>query len=315
MLLLQYLSLRVLQVCDHVGTRTQHECVLKFLQLPIQDPYLTDDAKASGEGGAKEVLGPLAYQPVPFSQTGNPVMSTVAFLASVVDPQVAAAATKAAMAEFSKLKEDVPPLVSEAHLKNVAAMAEKTGNVDGSVGLLKSGLAPQDMKDEDEKMDISEKSDDPTSSTATDPTTDQAKTEIDKGVQTAAASALAAAAVKAKHLAQIEERRIKSLVAQLVETQMKKLEMKLRHFDELEQIMDKERESLEYQRHQLILERQAFHMDQLKYLENRAKHEAHTRMTSAGTLPAGLPPGFEVTGPPQPTPQVQIASQDGKISN
>lgn len=47
-----------------------------------------------------------------------------------------------------------------------------------------------------------------------------------------------------QHLATIEERRIKSLVAQLVETQLKKLEMKLRHFDELEQIMDKEREGV-----------------------------------------------------------------------
>ncbi|CAI2353236.1 unnamed protein product [Caenorhabditis sp. 36 PRJEB53466] len=299
------------KVCDHVGTRTQQECVLKFLQLPIQDPYLTEDSKGPGDGGAKEVLGPLAFQPVPFSQTGNPVMSTVAFLASVVDPQIAAAATKAAMEEFSKMKEEIPPLVSEAHEKNVAAMAEKTGTVDGSIGLLKCGIAPQDQQESEEKMDTAEKQEEGESSSSGIPTTAQAKSDIDKGVQAAAASCLAAAAVKAKHLAQIEERRIKSLVAQLVETQMKKLEMKLRHFDELEQIMDKERESLEYQRHQLILERQAFHMDQLKYLENRAKHEAHTRMTAAGNLPAGLPPGFEVTGPPQPTPQVQVNSQEG----
>ena len=38
----------------------------------------------------------------------------------------------------------------------------------------------------------------------------------------------------------------------LVETQMKKLEIKLRHFEELETIMDRERETLEYQRQQLI---------------------------------------------------------------
>ena len=47
-----------------------------------------------------------------------------------------------------------------------------------------------------------------------------------------------------KHLASVEERKIKSLVALLVETQMKKLEIKLRHFEELEAIMDKERESV-----------------------------------------------------------------------
>lgn len=50
------------------------------------------------------VLGPLAYQPIPFSKTGNPVMSTVAFLASVVDPRIASKATRAAMDEFAAIK-------------------------------------------------------------------------------------------------------------------------------------------------------------------------------------------------------------------
>ncbi|CAD6190004.1 unnamed protein product [Caenorhabditis auriculariae] len=291
------------KVCDHVGTRTQDECILRFLQLPIQDPYLNEDDGGNGESGP--VLGPLSYQPVPFSQSGNPVMSTVAFLASAVDPRVAAAATKGALEEFSKLKEEIPPLVLEAHVKNVQAHADKTGFVDGTVGLSKSGIAATDeeaKQEDEERMDTTESNRKTTSA--------EARGAIKEAVQAAAATALGAAAVKAKHLALIEERRIKSLVAQLVETQMKKLEMKLRHFDELEQIMDKEREALEYQRQQLILERQAFHMDQLKYLENRAKHEAHTRMTAAGTLPAGLPPGFEVTGPPQPTPQTIPSSQD-----
>ncbi|CAL2034329.1 unnamed protein product [Caenorhabditis brenneri] len=288
------------KVCDHVGTRTQHECVLRFLQLPIQDPYLTETG--SGGGGAREILGPLAFQPVPFSQAGNPVMSTVAFLASVVDPQVAAAATKAAMEEFSKMNLDVPPMVAEAHEKNVAAMAEKTGVIDGSVGLTKSGLKPMDDDNDNgegpsERMDTSDGI----------PTTEQAKTDINRDVQTAAASALAAAAVKAKHLANVEERRIKALVAQLVETQMKKIEMKIRHFEELEQIMDKERESLEYQRIQLIVERQAFHEDQLKFLESRAKYDAHFRMVNSGVFPARLPVGFELWENCKPTPTVPDA--------
>lgn len=76
------------KVSEHVGSRTQDECILHFLRLPIEDPYL-ENSEAS--------MGPLAYQPVPFSQSGNPVMSTVAFLASVVDPRVASAAAKAAL--------------------------------------------------------------------------------------------------------------------------------------------------------------------------------------------------------------------------
>ena len=47
-----------------------------------------------------------------------------------------------------------------------------------------------------------------------------------------------------QHLAAVEERKIKSLVALLVETQMKKLEIKLRHFEELEAIMDRERDAV-----------------------------------------------------------------------
>ena len=76
------------KVCEHVGSRTQDECILHFLRLPIEDPYLNQPEYGGG------ALGPLAYQPVPFSQAGNPIMSTVAFLASVVDPRVAAAGAK-----------------------------------------------------------------------------------------------------------------------------------------------------------------------------------------------------------------------------
>ena len=90
------------KICEHVGSRTQDECILHFLRLPIEDPYLE---KADG------ALGPLAFQPIPFSNSGNPVMSTVAFLASIVDPRIASAATKSAMAEFAKIKDEVPNMI------------------------------------------------------------------------------------------------------------------------------------------------------------------------------------------------------------
>jgi len=102
------------KVCEHVGSRTQDECILQFLRLPIEDPYLE-----GGEFSSASALGPLAYQPVPFSKAGNPIMSTVAFLASVVDPRIALAATKTAMDEFSKIKEEVPTGLLNAHLKHV----------------------------------------------------------------------------------------------------------------------------------------------------------------------------------------------------
>ncbi|XP_034729427.1 SWI/SNF complex subunit SMARCC1 isoform X2 [Etheostoma cragini] len=342
------------KVSEHIGSRTQDECILHFLRLPIEDPYM-ESTEAS--------LGPLAYQPIPFSQSGNPVMSTVAFLASVVDPRVASAAARAALEEFSRVREEVPAELVEAHVKKVQEAARSTGKVDPAFGLESSGIAgtaPEEpektetpeaekidtdtdsqqadkaeLKDEAEKpSESAEKSDkieatekvkkegseaserDEESEeggeakTASDKDKDEAmetssseqekdkeekaateegdekrkKLEHDIGegnIATAAAAALASAATKAKHLAAVEERKIKSLVALLVETQMKKLEIKLRHFEELETIMDREKEALELQRQQLLTERQAFHMEQLKYAEMKARQQMEQQAAAA----------------------------------
>merc|ERR1712032_602466 len=145
------------------------------------------------------------------------------------------------------------------------------------VGLEKSGIAGTEKEDEEkEKMETDEKkevkkeegeegedkkakaekekkgeekkSEKKAEEAVKKPETAKDRLIKDGQLQGAASAALASAAVKAKHLAAVEERKIKSLVALLVETQMKKLEIKLRHFEELETIMDREREALEYQR-------------------------------------------------------------------
>ncbi|XP_050780606.1 SWI/SNF complex subunit SMARCC2 isoform X7 [Gopherus flavomarginatus] len=345
------------KVSEHVGSRTQDECILHFLRLPIEDPYL-EDSEAS--------LGPLAYQPIPFSQSGNPVMSTVAFLASVVDPRVASAAAKSALEEFSKMKEEVPTALVEAHVRKVEEAAKVTGKADPAFGLESSGIAgttsdeperieesgadetradtqPVEEKkelkepreggveeevkeklgeapkkeeekgregdsEESEKGDgdsMAEKEKEPKDGQEEVPkdlaeAEGERKTKVERDIgegnlSTAAAAALAAAAVKAKHLAAVEERKIKSLVALLVETQMKKLEIKLRHFEELETIMDREREALEYQRQQLLADRQAFHMEQLKYAEMRARQQHFQQMHQQQQQqpPPPLPPGSQ----------------------
>merc|ERR1712110_90747 len=134
----------------------------------------------------------------------------------------------------------------------------------------------------------------------------------DGQLQGAAAAALSSAAVKAKHLAAVEERKIKSLVALLVETQMKKLEIKLRHFEELETIMDRERETLEFQKQQLIHERQQFHLEQLRAAEFRARAAAQQQLAREGTQPgtgsAGVQPSNQPTLPPPTQPQSEIVT-------
>ncbi|XP_070174621.1 SWI/SNF complex subunit SMARCC2-like isoform X2 [Littorina saxatilis] len=369
------------KVCEHVGSRTQDECILQFLRLPIEDSFLEDEL--GDHGGA---LGPLAYQPVPFSQSGNPIMSTVAFLASVVDPRVASAAAKAALDEFSRMKDEVPPTLVDAHTKMVTEASKAGKEVTPEFGLSETGIAgttaepseegvkteenkdekkeesaekkeekskeeametdskvetkkeegekeeekkeeerekkddaekekeetkedkpEEEKKDKEEPASTEAKKDDKAETSDAAPAkpseedkkeTTETKEEKKEGeitdmtvavatkdraganIATAAAAALSAAAVKAKHLAAVEERKIKSLVALLVETQMKKLEIKLRHFEELETIMDREREALEYQRQQLLQERQQFHLEQIRAAEYRARQIAMTQLAA-----------------------------------
>ena len=74
----------------------------------------------SAEGGSGENGVSLSVDPpLPFSKAGNPLMTTVAFLASVVSPQVASAAAKAAIEEFSTLKDKVPQHLVDAHVEKV----------------------------------------------------------------------------------------------------------------------------------------------------------------------------------------------------
>ncbi|NWR24495.1 SMRC1 protein, partial [Emberiza fucata] len=341
------------KVSEHVGSRTQDECILHFLRLPIEDPYL-EDSEAS--------LGPLAYQPVPFSH-----------------PQDVSFCVSCPPEEFSRVREEVPLELVEAHVKKVQEAARASGKVDPTYGLESSCIAgtgpeePEKMDGaEEEKMETeaegqpaekveskaesepeegekvpegeSERSVDkePESEGAAEPKTEEKEAEENKenvdgskdkeaeagkkkveheisegNVATAAAAALASAATKAKHLAAVEERKIKSLVALLVETQMKKLEIKLRHFEELETIMDREKEALEQQRQQLLTERQNFHMEQLKYAELRARQQMeqqhsqnpqqpHQHPSGPGITPLGAPahPGLLPHQQPPPYPMM-----------
>uniref|UniRef100_A0A671SV22 SWI/SNF complex subunit SMARCC1-like n=1 Tax=Sinocyclocheilus anshuiensis TaxID=1608454 RepID=A0A671SV22_9TELE len=278
------------KVSEHVGSRTQDDCILHFLRLPIEDPYL-ENSEAS--------MGPLAYQPVPFSQSGNPVMSTVAFLASVVDPRVASAAAKAALEEFSRAREEAPPEIFSASFHKTQQLGH---NFDPAFILQMGSIAGLDP-DHSEKTGThltfflyfleGERGEESTAEESFDMGLTQGDGEgmkrrvalevVEGNIATAAAAALASAATKAKHLAAVEERKIKSLVALLVETQMKKLEIKLRHFEELETIMDREKEALEQQRQQLLSERQNFHLEQVKYAEMKARQNVEQQQQTGAT--------------------------------
>uniref|UniRef100_A0A8C3QU37 SWI/SNF related, matrix associated, actin dependent regulator of chromatin subfamily c member 1 n=1 Tax=Cyanoderma ruficeps TaxID=181631 RepID=A0A8C3QU37_9PASS len=319
------------KVSEHVGSRTQDECILHFLRLPIEDPYL-ENSDASKE---------LRYLRIPF---------VPCFTCTLMRENVTAFAAK----EFSRVREEVPLELVEAHVKKVQEAARASGKVDPTYGLESSCIAgtgpdePEKMGEsashgmlqlgfpwafplsqdkpqihlqqemEEKEAEENKENVDGSKDKEAEAGKKKVEHEISEGnVATAAAAALASAATKAKHLAAVEERKIKSLVALLVETQMKKLEIKLRHFEELETIMDREKEALEQQRQQLLTERQNFHMEQLKYAELRARQQMeqqhsqnpqqpHQHPSGPGMNPLGAPahPGLLPHQQPPPYPMM-----------
>lgn len=242
------------KVAEHVGSRTQDECILHFLRLPIEDSFLD-----------KLPTGPLNFQPVAFSKSGNPVLSIIAFLASIVDPKVVSVATESAMKLYNKMKdEEIPHQVVEEHLKRIRE-CKIEGNFDPTFRLEESGIYGTGPN---ESIQIENEE------------TSEIKVEGDtqKDIEKAAVQALVAAALKAKKLADVEEQKMKGLIQLLIETQMKKFELKLQQFKELELMLVKEKESLEYQKQQLITERQSFHLEQLEVAEQRAKQQAQLKI-------------------------------------
>ncbi|KAK7411064.1 hypothetical protein VNO78_02432 [Psophocarpus tetragonolobus] len=74
-------------------------------------------------------------------------------------------------------------------------------------------------------------------------------------VRAATATALGAAAARAKLLADQEDREIEHLVATIIEAQIEKLQHKVKHFDDLELLMEKEHDEIENLKDSILTER------------------------------------------------------------
>lgn len=208
------------EIADYVGTRTREECVVKFLQLEIEDKYIDTEPTVNGSTGLG-LLG-TAGGHVPFNQADNPVMSVVGFLANITDPAVAAAAAGKSVDAMKrsmrqKLDKDYGATESESKEKNGDAM----------------------------EIDIRHESTTTTTTTTTSSTT-------------LATASLGATAARAAALATHEEREMTRLVSAVVNTTLQKLDLKLQQFNEMEAIIQAERRELERGRQQLFLDRLTF---------------------------------------------------------
>ncbi|RDB27839.1 SWI/SNF and RSC complexes subunit ssr2, partial [Hypsizygus marmoreus] len=217
---------------EHVGTRSAQQCIRKFLELPIEDPYLNTEAS----------MGPLRFGRIPFDQADNPVMSVVAFLAGVVGPGVAAEAAKTALHELtggSKVESDVKE--------------EKT---------IEDASEKEKEKQDDDRMDEDE-AEGSTSKHSTPAPGVSEGVDVKKPTHTlphsqvvrAADLALKASGKAARALAEAEDNQIRKGLASLIKLTLTKLELKMTQFEELEDILEEERRGLESAKMALVNER------------------------------------------------------------
>ncbi|KAH0286523.1 SWIRM-domain-containing protein [Aureobasidium namibiae CBS 147.97] len=222
------------QIATHVGSRTREECVLKFLQLEIEDKYLEGEDTVDG---ASNNLGFLSNGRVPFSQADNPVMSVMSFLAGLADPTVAAVAAGKTVEQMRK------QLRSNLEKESAVTDTEKETSAE----------QPEASKDDD-SMEVDDKPTTEKQSASPKPLKEEAKDTA----SSPATLALSLTAARSSALASHTERHVSSLVSSAVNLHMQKLELKLQQFDEMETLLQTERRDLERQRQRLFFDRLQF---------------------------------------------------------
>ncbi|KMT19977.1 hypothetical protein BVRB_1g000020 isoform A [Beta vulgaris subsp. vulgaris] len=224
-------------IAEHVGTKSKAQCILHFLRLPVEDGLLEKVEVPSSYGDTNGLSkdtnnslylnencipsGPHDHNSdseikFPFVNSENPVMTLVAFLASAVGPRVAAACAHASL----------------------AALSEDDGSLHGN--RMDSDDGPVEMRNSNQQKDN---------------VNAEASILSTEKVKFAAKAGLTAAAVKAKLFADHEEREIQRLSASIINHQLKRLELKLKQFAEVETLLMKECEQVEKARQRLAGER------------------------------------------------------------
>ncbi|KAJ6405349.1 hypothetical protein OIU84_013331 [Salix udensis] len=230
------------EIAEHVGTKSKAQCILHFLRLPVEDgllenievprmskppsPFTRDDSRrphSSSNGSCLQSAD--AENRLPFANSGNPVMALVAFLAYAVGPRVAAACAHASLAALSEDNrmdsERLHGREGSFHGEVANSIQQKEDDHRGSRGQNGAEIAPLSAEK----------------------------------AKAAAKAGLAAAATKAKLFADHEEREIQRLSANIINHQLKRLELKLKQFAEVETFLMRECEQVEKTRQWCAAER------------------------------------------------------------
>ncbi|KAI9341039.1 SWIRM domain-containing protein [Zopfochytrium polystomum] len=222
------------KVSKHVGTRSREQCIYKFLEIPIEAPFY----HGPNEKRTESSLGAFQFLDTPYSAADNPVLSVLSMLATAIKPEVARETAKAA----------VQALRHQSGGKSAAANKEKEDSmeVDGS-------SPARAVKSEDKETLAKIKV-----------ATDEAVEASGPGAspfEKAGAIVFGASAAKAAAIAQNETAEVRRLTLRVLDLQVQKMNLKLKHFEELERVIETEQRHIEQERRALEKEREAFKRD------------------------------------------------------
>lgn len=210
-------------VAAHVASRNAHQCLLRFVQLPIEDRALGRIAASSNKPE------PLSNsEPIPFEDASNPVMANIALLTTMVGPKVASAAAQAALRALEELAADDEEAEKHGQNESEATADGTTRNDEGDIDRTDGAQGSLDVHD---------------------------KAPSAKAMAKSASQALGAAAVKAKLLANQEEREVHKETNALLEQQAKKVEAKLGLLEQLSTALNNERDEIATEKQQVLNER------------------------------------------------------------
>lgn len=213
-----------LLVSEHVGSRTKEQCITQFLQLPINDEFLSTRPTK------------VELEEIPFGTTSNPVMSIIAFLSGHINSGVASAAAKSALQVLLKSGQD------------------------NAINLKEENMEDAEMQDivKTEQTEIEEKNitnSEMCDIVKTEDTKDVKKCEKEENIGAfsketmtkASVVALEGAVETARKLASYESEEIQHWARLAVKTTVEKLTLKLQQYDALETSLENEHEEMEKQ--------------------------------------------------------------------
>ncbi|MCO5552961.1 hypothetical protein L7F22_006481 [Adiantum nelumboides] len=257
-------------VAFHVGAKSKAECILQFMKLPFGDQFCsssvglealpssrsTDESvmkktnveQRDGKGGMEalemydneELLESIEDANGPpfkwrhlntLADSSNPILAQVALLSAMVGPRVAAAAAQAALMAISEEDPVAAQFLSATQPIHKDSLLTTSNSLFSKDNL----KADEQQKEEvvmrnEENLQSSRAGEVDTSSSKDLPSTTQ--------IRAAIATAIGAVAGNAKLLADQEERETEYLMATIIENQLKKLESKVQHFEELEHLLE-----------------------------------------------------------------------------